>query len=95
MLVESLAIFLVAGLLAGWLGGVLLEDIGFGLAGDLVFGVLGAFLGGWLLPKLGVQLAGGISSAIITGTLGAVALLSLVRLVRDGGFWRGGPSPDL
>ena len=82
MQVEIIATYLVIGLFAGWLGSILLQDIGFGLVGDLIFGVVGAFLGGWLLPKFGVQLEGLVSSAIITSALGAVASLAFVRLVQ-------------
>jgi len=61
--------------------------VGFGLIGDLVLGIIGAFIGDWLLPRIGIRLGTGIVSAIINGTVGAVLLLILVRLVRgDGGF---------
>ena len=95
MLGIILSIFIMVGLLSGRIGAVLLEDTGFGMVGDLVLGVLGALLGGWLLPKFGVQFGGEISSAFITATLGALALLVLVRLVRGGEFWRGSPGSSV
>jgi uncharacterized membrane protein YeaQ/YmgE (transglycosylase-associated protein family) len=95
MLGESLAIFLVAGLVTGWLAGMLLQDTGFGAVGDLVIGVIGGFGAGWLLPNFGIQFGGGITSAIVSATLGAVALLVLVRLLRGGNVWRGSPGPSL
>jgi uncharacterized membrane protein YeaQ/YmgE (transglycosylase-associated protein family) len=47
--------FLVVGLVAGWLAGVLVKGGGFGVIGDLVVGVIGAFLGGWLFSTLGAS----------------------------------------
>jgi uncharacterized membrane protein YeaQ/YmgE (transglycosylase-associated protein family) len=54
MAIESILVFLVIGLIAGWLAGKIVEGTGFGLVGDLVVGVIGAFIGGWLLSYAGV-----------------------------------------
>ncbi len=43
--VFSLLWFLLIGLIAGWLAGLLTKGRGLGLANDLIVGVLGAFLG--------------------------------------------------
>ena len=86
---EGLLIILFVGLVAGWLAGQIVRGTGLGLFGDLLFGVLGAFVGSWFLPKLGVHLGAGIINAIINATVGAILLLLLVRLLRDGGGrWR-------
>ena len=74
--------FLVVGLVAGWLAGVLVKGGGFGVIGDLVVGVIGAFLGGWLFSTLGVSAGGGLLGSIIVATIGAVVLLFIVRLVK-------------
>ena len=74
--------FLVVGLVAGWLAGMLVKGGGFGLAGDLVVGVIGAFLGGWLFSTLGASAGGGLLGSIIVATVGAIVLLFLVRLVK-------------
>lgn len=58
--------FLIIGIIAGWLAGKIVKGGGFGLIGDLVVGVVGSFIGGYL-------------SGIITATIGAVALLWIVR----------------
>ena len=55
----SLLWFLVVGLVAGWLAGVLVKGGGFGVIGDLVVGVIGAFLGGFLFSTLGASAGGG------------------------------------
>ena len=74
--------FLVVGLVAGWLAGVLVKGGGFGVVGDLVVGVIGAFLGGWLFSMLGASAGGGLLGSIIVATVGAVVLLFIVRLVK-------------
>jgi uncharacterized membrane protein YeaQ/YmgE (transglycosylase-associated protein family) len=78
----SLLWFLIVGLVAGWLAGVLVKGGGFGVVGDLVVGVIGAFLGGWLFSMLGASAGGGLLGSIIVATIGAVVLLFIVRLVK-------------
>lgn len=74
--------FLIVGLVAGWLAGVLVKGGGFGLVGDLVVGVIGAFLGGWLFNTMGVSSGGGLLGSILVATIGAVVLLFLIRVVK-------------
>ena len=74
--------FLVVGLVAGWLAGVLVKGGGFGLAGDLAVGVIGAFIGGFLFRSLGLPAGGGLLGSILVATVGAVVLLFVVRLIK-------------
>jgi uncharacterized membrane protein YeaQ/YmgE (transglycosylase-associated protein family) len=80
--VETLLIWALVGAVAGWLAGMIVKGGGFGLIGDIVVGIVGAFVGGWLLPKLGVHLGVGVVALIASATLGAIALLLVLRLVR-------------
>jgi len=84
MTVESLVIFLVVGIVAGFLAGVLVRGYGLGLVGNLVVGVIGAFIAGWLLPRIGVNftVVNGLVTSIVYATIGAVVLLLIVGLVR-------------
>lgn len=86
MTTESLVIFLLVGLVAGFLAGVIVRGYGLGLVGNLVVGVVGAFLAGWLLPRLGVGFSVGnpLVTSIVYATIGAVVLLLLIGLVRRG-----------
>lgn len=79
---ELILIWLIVGAVAGWLAGMIVKGGGFGLLGDIVVGIIGAFVGGWLLTRLGVTIGVGLTSVIATATIGAVALLTLLRLVR-------------
>jgi uncharacterized membrane protein YeaQ/YmgE (transglycosylase-associated protein family) len=71
--------FLVVGVVAGWLAGVLVKGGGFGLVGDLVVGVIGAVLGGFLFGEF---LGGGLIGSIVVATIGAVLLLVIVRFIK-------------
>ncbi len=53
-------LFLLVGLVAGWLAGQIMKGKRFGLVGNLVVGVIGAFIGGYVLGLLGI--AAGSSS---------------------------------
>ena len=74
--------FLVVGLVAGWLAGVLVKGGGFGLIGDLIVGVIGAVLGGFLFSTFGVSIGGGLIGSIVVATIGAVVLLFIVRVIK-------------
>jgi len=78
----SLIVWLVIGLIAGWLAGQIVKGYGLGLVGNLVVGVVGAFIGGWLLGLLNIQIGAGILAAIINATVGAVVLLLIIGLVK-------------
>ncbi len=74
--------FIVIGLVAGWLAGVIMKGGGFGMVGDIVVGVLGALIGGWLFSKLGASAGGGLLGSIIVATIGAIVLIFLLRLIK-------------
>ena len=74
--------FLIIGLVAGWLAGVIMKGGGFGMVGDLVVGVVGAFLGGFLFRALGLSAGGGLIGSLIVALIGAIVLLFIVRLIK-------------
>jgi len=73
--------FLLIGVAAGWLAGQLMKGGGFGLLGDLIVGVIGALLGGFLFGLLGIA-ATGLIGSLVTATVGAIALLALLRVIK-------------
>jgi uncharacterized membrane protein YeaQ/YmgE (transglycosylase-associated protein family) len=73
--------FLLIGLAAGWLAGQLTKGGGFGVIGDIVVGVIGALLGGWLFGLVGFP-AGGLIGQLVVATLGAIAFLFVLRLIK-------------
>ena len=74
--------FLIVGLVAGWLAGVLVKGGGFGLIGDLIVGVIGAFIGGYVFGLLGIFPSSGLLGSILVATIGAVVLLVIVRIIK-------------
>ncbi|HYO74318.1 MAG TPA: GlsB/YeaQ/YmgE family stress response membrane protein [Archangium sp.] len=79
MTIETLVIWLVVGLIAGWLASAVVGG-GYGIVGDIIIGVVGAFIGGWLFRGLGIGAPGsGIVSTIIVAFVGACVLLLLLR----------------
>lgn len=76
--------FLLIGIAAGWLAGVIMKGGSFGLVGDLVVGVIGAILGGFLFGLLGLEAVGLIGS-LVTATVGAIVLIVILRALRRAG----------
>jgi uncharacterized membrane protein YeaQ/YmgE (transglycosylase-associated protein family) len=82
--IGSIIIWLLVGLIAGWLAAKIVRGTGLGLIGDLVVGIIGAFIGGWLATTLGI---GAIVKQpfidhIIVAAIGAVLLLVALRLIK-------------
>ena len=73
--------FIIIGLVAGWLAGVIMKGGGYGVIGDIVVGIIGAVLGGWLFSAMGVA-TGGLLGAIIVATIGAIILIALLRVIK-------------
>jgi uncharacterized membrane protein YeaQ/YmgE (transglycosylase-associated protein family) len=82
MALESLIVLVIVGAIAGWLAGMVVKGVGFGLVGNIVVGIVGAFIGSWLLPRIGLYIGGNIIAAIINATIGAVILLIIIGLVK-------------
>ncbi len=88
----SILSWIVVGLIAGWLAGIVMKGGGYGLIGDIVVGVIGGLLGGWIATtflNIGAGVNGINLELILIAFVGAVVLLFLFRLVRGGrGFRR-------
>jgi uncharacterized membrane protein YeaQ/YmgE (transglycosylase-associated protein family) len=70
--------WLVVGLIAGWLGSLLVNRSGEGPLMDIVLGVIGAFVGGFLFNMLGHSGVTGINLySIFVAVIGSVVVLVL------------------
>jgi len=78
---QSLVMFLLVGIVAGFVAGKIMKGAGFGLLGDLVVGVIGAFIGVWVFGLLGIS-AGGRLGHLVAAIVGALLLLFLIRLIK-------------
>lgn len=77
---HALLLFLLVGLLAGWIGGLITKGSGFGLAGNMIVGIVGAFLGGFLFRLLGI-VAYGLPGQVVFAVIGALVFLYLLRFI--------------
>jgi uncharacterized membrane protein YeaQ/YmgE (transglycosylase-associated protein family) len=71
--------WILIGLLAGWLAGVVTRGRGFGCLADIVIGLVGAVIGGWVFSRLGIS-AWGFIGSLAAATVGAVLLVAVARL---------------
>ncbi|MDO9022829.1 MAG: GlsB/YeaQ/YmgE family stress response membrane protein [Deltaproteobacteria bacterium] len=82
MTVETLIVWAVVGLIAGWLASAVVGGA-LGIVGDIVVGVVGAFIGGFVFRQLHISVPfGGLPGTIFVAFIGAVILLALLRLFR-------------
>jgi len=82
--IMSIIVFLVVGIIAGWLAAKIVRGTGLGLIGDMIVGIVGAFIGGWLLRQFGVGAIVGqpFVDSIIVAAIGAIILLVILRLIK-------------
>jgi len=80
--VITLLIWIVVGIIAGWLAKVVVPGEGpGGLLGDLIVGVIGAILGGWIWNYFGHSGVTGLNlGSIFVAFVGGVVLLLIMRL---------------
>jgi uncharacterized membrane protein YeaQ/YmgE (transglycosylase-associated protein family) len=80
----GLLMWLIVGLVAGWLAGQFVKGGGYGIVGDIVVGIIGAFVGGlvfsFLLPGSSVGFVG----SIVVAFIGAVLLIAILRALSGG-----------
>jgi len=76
---QVIIIWLLIGLIAGWLTGKVTRGRGFGIIADLVLGLVGAVIGGWIFGKLGIHGYGFLGS-LAAATVGSVVLVAIARL---------------
>lgn len=77
----NIILFLLIGLVAGWLAGKIMKGKGFGLVGNLVVGVVGALIGGFVFNALNISFAG-IVGSLIAALVGALILLWIIGLIK-------------
>jgi len=78
----SFIAWLVVGLIAGWIGSMIVNRRGDGLIMDIVLGVIGAFVGGFLFHIFGHSGVNGINFySIFVAAVGAVVVLFIYHAV--------------
>lgn len=78
----NILVWIIVGLIAGWLAGMIVKGGGYGVVGDIIIGIVGALVGGFLASILfgAENMGNGINVInIVTAFLGAVILIVVIR----------------
>jgi len=81
---HSLLIWLIIGLVAGFLTGKIMRGAGFGPLVDIIVGIIGAIVGGLIMVMLGYAGTGGFLYTVFVAVLGAILLTLILRLLTAG-----------
>lgn len=89
----NILVWVIVGLIAGFLAGQVMRGGGYGLIGDIIIGILGGLLGGWVGTTF-LHIDAGVNGinleSILVAFAGAVLLILILRMiggrrsVRDG-----------
>jgi uncharacterized membrane protein YeaQ/YmgE (transglycosylase-associated protein family) len=82
----NILVWLVLGLVAGWIASRLMGTGGYGLIGDIVVGIIGAVVGGWLGSTfLNLDVTGFNVTSVVLAVIGAAIVLAIFRALSPGG----------
>jgi uncharacterized membrane protein YeaQ/YmgE (transglycosylase-associated protein family) len=74
--------WVLVGLMAGWLARIVLKGGGYGLMGDISLGIVGSIAGSWLFWALGVSPGAGLFALVVVAFIGAA-----IAIVAQRQFW--------
>ncbi len=77
----GIILWIIAGLIAGWLTGKIMKGSGYGFFVDILLGIAGAMLGGFIARHLGLDPAGGFIYSTLIAIGGAIIIVFLFRLI--------------
>lgn len=80
----GLLAWLVIGLIAGWLAGIVMPGRGFGFIGDMIVGLVGAFLGGLILDVVASDSNFGFWGSLVVAFIGACVLVAILHAFTRG-----------
>jgi len=81
---DGIIVFLLVGLVAGFLAGKLMGAESQGIVANLIIGVIGAIIGGFLFHRLGLGIRGmaPLLIELAAAIVGSIILLILLRFIR-------------
>ena len=78
----EIVMWVVVGLIVGWLAGSTMKGSGYGLVGDIAIAVVGAIAGAWLVAfAVSEADRGGLVGTVIAAAVGALTFVGLARLL--------------
>ncbi len=81
MSLELFGIWVLVGLIAGWLAGFMMKGGGYGLLWDLSLGLGGSLIGSWIFQALGIAPGAGGYTTVVVAFVGAIILIVAQRKV--------------
>jgi uncharacterized membrane protein YeaQ/YmgE (transglycosylase-associated protein family) len=75
------AMWVVVGLVAGWLVGFVMKDGGFGLTGDLILGLVGSVAGSVIFRGLEISPGAGVFALVVVAFIGAAIVIVAQRKI--------------
>jgi uncharacterized membrane protein YeaQ/YmgE (transglycosylase-associated protein family) len=79
----SLLVWIILGLISGFIAAKIVNKQGEGWVGDIVLGVIGAVVGGWLFRLMGAHGVSGLNLySVLVSVVGAVVLLFAYHAIR-------------
>ena len=79
MTVEMIAMWVLAGALAGVLAGYLMKRGGRGLMEDIPLGLVGSMVGSWIFWVLGFSAEAGLVAVAVVAFVGAAVVIAVQR----------------
>jgi|SRR5215472_9548715 len=71
--------WILIGLLAGWIAGIVFRGRGFGCIANIALGLIGSVIGGWLFNYFGIM-NGNFFYSLAAAAAGAMILVAIARL---------------
>lgn len=78
----GILMWILVGLVAGWLTGKIMKGSGYGFFVDILLGIAGALMGGFIANHLGLDAHGGFIHSTLIALGGAVLLVAILRLLK-------------
>jgi uncharacterized membrane protein YeaQ/YmgE (transglycosylase-associated protein family) len=83
----SILMWLLVGLISGWLAGLVMKGGGYGIIMDIVVGLIGAFIGGLLFSLVVTDQVYGFWGSVGVSFVGACILIAITRAVAPRRTW--------
>lgn len=83
MTLELFVMWMLVGLLAGWLAPIVMKGGGYGRIGDLALGLIGSIVGSVIFRGLEISPGAGMFELVVVGFVGAAPAIALQRK-----FWK-------
>ena len=79
----GIILWILGGLIAGWLTGKIMKGSGYGFFVDILLGIAGGLVGGFIASHLlRLEASGGFIYSMLIAIGGAIILVALIRLIK-------------